>query len=88
MERLYKYKQVYRTLWLNKVHPVTHSQPIRMLDFSYPYYNTSNKVGLQRNSKFMVIQNINKITNNHYLAKDQRQMESQIGEDSMNINQS
>ena len=25
---------------LNKAHPVTHSQPIRMLDFNHPYYNT------------------------------------------------
>ena len=29
-----RYKQM-----LNTVHPVTHSQRIRMLDFIYPYYN-------------------------------------------------
>src|SRR4029434_8270118 len=39
MERSGKCKQLSSTLWLNTVHPVTHSQPIRMLDFIYPYYN-------------------------------------------------
>ena len=39
MERSGKCKQLYSTLWLNTVHPVTSFQPIRMLDFIYPYYN-------------------------------------------------
>src|SRR4029434_9191737 len=40
MERSGKCKQLYSTLWLNTVHPVTSFQPIRMLDFIYPYYNS------------------------------------------------
>src|SRR4029434_10184358 len=41
MERSGKCKQLYSTLWLNTVHPVTSFQPIRMLDLIYPYYNSS-----------------------------------------------